>query len=272
MAIHLFITLLLGIMPDAGSGFIFESEGLYQPRMDFSSQIYRTGYSWVSLLEGNPETQPKTGCLLSQWGVPAWAIQAPAAFVGGHIGGWLVSGVALSFHYFPIPFGWVGSVTSWFPWMGLYDAQKLALGSWCYAGLPLGATLGTMWLGNKLSLEGSWGPTIIGALAGDAVSFFMATGYYLLVGDPWAYSPEGAPPTNAQLSSFLYPVLLAGTILPAAGAVIGYNLSIPKTKAIEDTIGYQPSWTQQVFEGSLRRESSCSNEPRVKFTLLRVGL
>lgn len=256
MAFNLLITLLLGIMPDAGSGFIFGSEGLYQPRMDFSSQIYMTRPPGVSLLEENPETQPKTGCLLTRWGVPAWAVETPAAFAAGHLLGFAI--------WLPI------RASTWDA--GGYDFVKLSLAGWFYVGVPVGAMLGTMGSGALVDPGGKWGATFKGAFIGDLCAVALTAGYYLIFGDPWAYGPGDEPPTTKTTDPFVKIFLPIVSIVPTAGAVIGYNQNQLHVQKNDEGMGLRPSWTELAKRDFCEKETSfVKNKATIEVNIFKIN-
>jgi hypothetical protein len=129
----------------------------------------------------------------ADWGTIAR--EAGAGLVGsvlGGIGGVCVGGIAgLAFSHDIADMTWEG----------------LALmGTGAVAGISLGTTIGTYAAGRARHQGGRWGPTFLGALAGTAV------------GAPVAYLGSRVTP----------PLALIGALLPATGAVVGYNLSRPK--------------------------------------------
>jgi hypothetical protein len=273
MVIHLLLVLLLDMNINADSGFGWELKGSYLPPVDFSNQICRTGLPRLSLLEENPEPQQKSGCLLTRWGVPDRAIEVSAAFAGGHIGGWLVSGTLLAIGLATGVQGFGLNILAW-TGSGFFDGSwqivELVLNCWNYVGVPAGATLTTIGISKAIRPGGKCWSAALGALVGDLAAYGMSEGYRALFGNPH-YTAQGAPAPPEKELGFIYGICLPGSVLPAAGAVIGYNLSIPKVEEIEDTMSYQPSWTQQVREVPLQeRSTQVSGYSHINFNLLRV--
>jgi len=217
-----------------------------------------------------PEPQQRSGCFFVNWGVPRWAVQGSAAFAGGHLVPWAV-------------FGTIGFFTSGFePYAllvpplllfsdfdGSYWFQKTYLVTWYYIGVPIGVTLSTMGSGTLLNPGGGWTETIRGVLIGDMASFFLAAGYYIVFGNPWAYGAEGGHPTQETIGPFVNIFLPIVSTLPAVGAVIGYTKSLSESRTIgHENMGYGQMRMEHIGEGFA--SSWCDRNTSLRIPLVKV--
>lgn len=147
-----------------------------------------------------------------------------------------------------------------------YGSEVHPLSWGCYLWAPVGSVLGTMWTGRYFNPGGDWKYTILGACLGNIANLFLAEGFIIATGgSPWRWGPDGNPFDAEGPPDGTYEVMIAGSLLPAAGALIGYNLSI---KHLQDTLGLQPSWTQYALEQSKRNR--LDKKALIGFDLVRL--
>jgi hypothetical protein len=140
------------------------------------------------------------------------------------------------------------------------EAQRLACGTYLWT--PVGSVLGTMWSGRFFNPGGDWKLTILGACLGNLANLIVTEGFFLANGgSPYIYSPDGDP-FKTRLVPGTYEVIAASSLLPAAGAIIGYNLSIGRALGSPpDTVGCIPSWTEFALEQSRKTGLEKSEAP-----------
>jgi|GEM_PF-1822677 len=198
--------------------------------------------------------------------LPPWIIQGAASWGCGLVGGSLASLASLAWGGNGMGLG----LNIFSLWTGDYPGQRISVAAWSYLGVPCGAMLGTALASRRVKPGGDWRCVALGALAGDVLSFSIAQAYLLIKGPPWRYGPYGAPPLDG--GTFYGIVLPLCSTLPAIGAVVGYNLSVPKVESLEEDMGYRPSWTEHSRESFVSEwNSPPSSEPSMRLTLLRVS-
>jgi len=217
-----------------------------------------------------PETEPRTGCFLVNWGVPPWAVQGSAAFAGGHLLPWAVFGTVGFFTSGFEPYALLAPPLLLFSGFdGSYWFHKTYLVTWYYIGVPIGVTLSTMGSGALLNPGGGWTETIRGALIGDMASLLFAAGYYIVFGNPWAYGAEGGHPTQETIGPFVNIFLPVVSILPAVGAVIGYTKSLSESKTIgHENMGCGQMHMEHISEGFA--SSWCDRNTSLRIPLVKV--
>lgn len=211
------------------------------------SLAYNTKQNLILSLTDTARTSRSLCCCLygSSFTPLTFLHQGGVAFLGGHLGGWIASGmtgliiVEDPFVVATAPLAWIMTFD------GSYWLQKPLLNSWNYIGVTLGSTVSAYWHGGKTHPGGSFGATLLGAFVGDLVSLAVATTYCSLLGDPWSY--ESGPPRWNTIGPFVWGVMLPTSVLPAIGAVIGYNLSLKRAREAlpeQDDMGYERSWDE----------------------------
>ncbi len=149
------------------------------------------------------------------------------------------------------------------------DVYKPVLGVCFYLFPPVGSVLGTMGSGAIVNPGGSFRYTLAGALFGTLANLALTEGYILVTGRyPWT---SHWPPLSVSLTPDVIGVMIAGSTLPAVGAVIGYNLSIKHTlESSQDTLGLRPSWTEFALEQS-RETGLKSNTAVIGFDIIDLS-
>lgn len=214
--------------------------------------------------------RPK-GCCLTGIGIPAWLIEGAGAWGLGFVVGPLASLASLAWGgngkgpvLNVLEYGITGNYSS---------SRSISISAWSYLGVPLGSAAGGIILCNRLQPGGDWRYAALGAIAGDILSFAITQTTLILGGIPWLYGPDGNP-YGGDDNPWLAVSILAGSTLPAIGAVLGYNLSIPRIEQIDEGLEYRPSWTEYAMQNSLNEiETSRSNRTgtRMEVTLLRAN-
>lgn len=167
--------------------------------------------------------------------------------------------------------GLIGSV-----WVSVDDfspgEEVVPLSLGCYLWAPVGSVLGTMWTGNYFNPGGDWKYTILGAWLGNLANLALAEGFILATGgSPWRWASDGSPYNTKDPPPGTYEMIAASSILPAAGAIIGYNLSIKQAwETFPDTLGLRPSWTEHALEQS-RETGLKSNTAVISFDIIDLS-
>jgi hypothetical protein len=224
--------------------------------LPFHGQIEYTSIPSVNLYQETlttPKIKPCSGCFPVRWGVPPWTIQGLAAFGCGHLAGFAFGGL-------------VGLATWDFP----RGSEHYPYYSWYYIGMPLGAWAGTMASGALVNQGGEWGATLGGAVVGDIFSIVVAVICMKVLGNPWETRIDGGPIADEPFSTFVGIIYPVASILPAAGAVIGYNKSIPDVNTTEEDMGYERSW-DQICRQTTAYESDSRTRPQVKLPIVMMS-
>ncbi|MBN2378313.1 hypothetical protein JXM67_00720 [candidate division WOR-3 bacterium] len=125
------------------------------------------------------------------------------------------------------------------------DFHRFPFGFGFYIWPAVGSVIGAYGSGVLFNPGGCLGYTIAGALTGNLANLVLTQSYISITGrNTWVVR---WPPFSVSYNPDVIAVMAVGSLLPVAGAVVGYNLSLKHAReSTPDTMGLRPTWTERV--------------------------